>query len=101
MTNRKKNIEFGIVLSLVLVIVSAYCQINHTGYNSFGDNLAGPGNIYPIYLVLVPIGRSVWLSCYTLHSFPFVFWGNNTDRNTSTPDEKRPLPSETIRQGFR
>ena len=47
--------------------------INHTGYNSFGDNLAGPGNIYPIYLVLVPIGRSVWLSCYTLHSFPFVF----------------------------
>lgn len=30
MTNRKKNIEFGIVLSLVLVIVSAYCQITST-----------------------------------------------------------------------
>ena len=30
MTNRKKNIEFGIVLSLVLVIVSAYCQFTST-----------------------------------------------------------------------
>lgn len=30
MTNRKKNIEFGIILSLVLVIISAYCQITST-----------------------------------------------------------------------
>lgn len=30
MTDRKKNTEFGIVLSLVLIIVSAYCQITLT-----------------------------------------------------------------------
>lgn len=28
MTDRKKNTEFGIVLTLVLVIVSAYCRID-------------------------------------------------------------------------
>ena len=27
MTNRKQNMEFGIVLALTLVIISAYCQI--------------------------------------------------------------------------
>lgn len=30
MIDKKKNIEFGIVLSLILVIVSAYCRINLT-----------------------------------------------------------------------
>lgn len=30
MTDRKKNTEFGIVFSLVLVIVSAYCQVTLT-----------------------------------------------------------------------
>ena len=30
MIDKKKNIEFGIVLSLILVIVSAYCRIDLT-----------------------------------------------------------------------
>lgn len=103
MTDKNKNIEFGIILSLVLFIISVYCQITLTIpiIMALAVSVLIPEIYTPFAWCWIRLGDLLSLVVTYCILFLLFFWNNYTDRNASPPDEKRYISSERIWQKFR